>query len=69
MWLTQLFLLVVAIKDGLGGEPYVDINTSSDSERSSLELDIRLEWTIKEAHSLGIDLAAIFDGLDSSGEL
>jgi len=56
-------------KDGLGGKPYVDINTSSDSERSSLELDIKLEWSIQEAHGLGIDLAEIFDGLDSSGDI
>ena len=61
--------MCVVNKDGLGGEPYVDINTSSDSERSSLELDIKLEWSIQEFFALGIDLKEIFDGLDSSGDV
>ena len=61
--------MCVVNKDGLGGKPYVDINTSSDSERSSLELDIKLEWSIQEFFALGIDLKEIFDGLDTSGDV
>jgi hypothetical protein len=45
------------------------MNTSSGSERSNLELDIILEWSIEEAKSLGIDLEEILAGLDSSGEI
>jgi hypothetical protein len=56
-------------QDGLGGTPSVKMNTSSGSERSNLELDIKLEWSIEQAKSLGIDIEEILAGLDSSGEI
>lgn len=61
---------MIAVKqDGLGGFPSVIIQTSSDSTRSNLELDITLGWTIREALSLGIDLEEILAGVDSGGEI
>ena len=56
--------LNVSISDGVGGTPSVRIDTTSDSIRSVLELEITLQWTYQQINDLKIDLEAIFEGLE-----
>ena len=52
------------LENSIGGTPRVDFTPSSDDIRSSLDVDLTLEWSFLEAHQLNIDLAALLDGLE-----
>jgi hypothetical protein len=52
------------LQDAVGGTPIVKFTPTSDAIRSSLDLDITLQWTFLEARQLNIDLASILEGLD-----
>ena len=52
------------LQEAVGGSPSVDFLPTSDDIRSSLEIDLKLEWSFMEAIELNIDLEAILEGLD-----
>ena len=57
------------LQDTVGGTPSVDFVPSSDEIRSSLELDLTMQWTFQEATQLNIDLASILEGMDLDEDL
>ena len=57
------------LQDTVGGTPSVDFIPSSDEIRSSLELDLTMQWTFEEATQLNIDLASILEGMDLDEDL
>ena len=57
------------LQDTVGGTPSVDFIPSSDEIRSSLELDLTMQWTFQEATQLNIDLASILEGMDLDEDL
>jgi hypothetical protein len=52
------------LQDSVGGTPTVVFSPASDDIRSSLHVDITLQWSFLEASQLNIDLASILEGLD-----
>lgn len=55
--------------DGVGGTPNVVINSTSDTIRSVLELEMTLSWSFDEILQLQIDLAEILEGLELSEDI
>jgi hypothetical protein len=56
--------LSALLQDSVGGTPTVDLTPSSDDTRSSLDVDLTLQWSFLEARQLNIDLAAILEGME-----
>ena len=56
--------LTSKLQDAVGGTPSVIFTPTSEDTRSSLELDVTLEWSLPEALELNIDLASIFENMD-----
>ena len=52
------------LQDAVGGTPNVVFTPTSDNIRSSIEVDLLLEWSFLEAIQLNIDLAGILEGMD-----
>ena len=63
---TKLNLL---LQDTVGGTPSVEFLPTSDEIRSSLEIDISLQWSFLEASQLKIDLASILEGMEIDDDL
>ena len=56
--------LMVLLQNTVGGTPSVVFTPASEDTRSSLELDISLEWSLPDALELNIDLAGILESMD-----
>ena len=56
--------LSALLQDAVGGTPSVVFTPTSDSIRSSLDVDLILQWSFMEAIQLNVDLAGLLDGLD-----
>ena len=56
--------LSALLQDAVGGTPSVVFSPTSDTIRSSLDVDLILQWSFMEAIQLNVDLASILDGLD-----
>ena len=61
--------LSALLQDAVGGTPSIKFTPLSDEIRSSLDVDLVLQWSFQEASQLNIDLAAILDGLDLEDDL
>ena len=57
------------LQDSVGGTPSVSFTPTSDDIRSSLDVDLRLQWSFLEVTQLNIDLEAILEGLDLDEDL
>ncbi|EJK58713.1 hypothetical protein THAOC_21137, partial [Thalassiosira oceanica] len=56
-------ILETLLKDGVAGDPDVNIDTSDDDLRSVIEIEFDLVWSFLEIMQLQVDLSDIFEGL------
>ena len=52
------------LQDTVGGTPSVEFTPTSDDIRSTLDIDLTLQWSFLEASQLKIDLATILEGME-----
>ena len=57
------------LQDAVGGSPNLVFTPSSDNIRSSLDIDLTLQWSLPDALQLNIDLASILEGMDLDEDL